>query len=388
MRPAIAVAVRILFVAAAAAIPPTGPVPQPVMPPQAAAQIDALVSAEQGAKKIPGVSIAVAFRDTLIYSKGYGLADLQHRVPVKTTTAFRTASVAKPLTAAGVMTLAEDGRLDLDGPIRKYCPAWPDTHPTITARQLLGHLAGVRHYSKAGESTGTTHYFSVGDTLALFKNDALLHEPGTKYSYSTYGYNLLGCVMEGASGTTYESFMRDRVFVPAGMTSTRLDRLYEIVPDRAAGYLMLTREALATLPASIHHIAKAGEVYNANLHDTSMKVPGGGLLSTAEDLVRFGIALNSGKLLKKETVERMWTEQKTADGSGTRYGLGFGVFPAVDGIRRVSHSGNQAGASSFLVILPEVGATYAIMTNLEDAELGTISRGIAGALRAAFMGKP
>ena len=117
-----------------------------------------------------------------------------------------------------------------------------------------------------------------------------------------------------------------------------------------------------------------------------MKVPGGGLLSTAEDLVRFGIALNTGSSLDKARVEEMWTEQKTNDGKGTGYGLGFGVFPAQDGIRRISHSGNQAGAASFLVILPEVGVTYAIMTNLEDAELGTISRGIANTLRDTFMG--
>ena len=118
-----------------------------------------------------------------------------------------------------------------------------------------------------------------------------------------------------------------------------------------------------------------------------MKVAGGGLVSTAEDLVRFGIALNTGKLLKKDAVEQMWTEGKTTDGKGTGYGLGWGVFPAQEGIRRISHSGNQVGAASFLVILPEVGVTYAIMTNLEDAELGTISRGIANALREHLMPK-
>jgi CubicO group peptidase (beta-lactamase class C family) len=126
-------------------------------------------------------------------------------------------------------------------------------------------------------------------------------------------------------------------------------------------------------------------VYNADLHDTSMKVAGGGFVSTAEDLVRFGIALNTGTLLKKATVEEMWTEQKTTAGKGTGYGLGFGVFPAVDGVRRLSHSGNQAGAASSLVILPEAGVTYAIMTNLEDAELGTISRGIATTVRDTFL---
>jgi serine beta-lactamase-like protein LACTB len=323
----------------------------------------------------------------VIYAKAFGTADLEHGVATKTTTAFRTASVAKPLTATAVMTLVESGKLDLDVPIRTYCAAWPEKYPAITARQLLGHLAGIRHYSKSGESAGKTHYFTLGDALALFKDDAMAYEPGTKYLYTTYGYSLLGCAIEGASNVSYEQFMRDHVFTKAGMTHTRLDRVYEVIPDRARGYQVLTQQTFDRLPPAVRGFAKAGEVYNADLHDTSMKVPGGGLVSTAEDLVRYGIALNSGALLKKATVEQMWTEQKTTDGKGTGYGFGFGVFPAQEGIRRVSHSGNQAGASSFLVILPEVGVTYAIMTNLEDAELGTISRGIANTLRDTFMPK-
>ena len=355
------------------------------MPADAVAKIDQVVAAEQARQKIPGLAIAGAFRNAMVFSKTYGTADLEQSAPVKPTTAFRTASVAKSLTATAVMTLVERGKISLDAPIRTYCAAWPASHPAATVRQVMGHLAGVRHYGKPGESTGKTHYFQLQDSLALFVKDPLLHEPGSKYLYSTYGYSLLGCAIETASGTTYEQFLRDAVLTPAGMARTRLDRVYEIVPDRSRGYQVLTQQMFDQLPPAIRSFAKVGEVYNADLHDTSMKIAGGGLLSTAEDLVRFGIALNTGKLAKPATVEQMWTEQKTADGTGTGYGLGFGVFPAQDGIRRLSHSGNQAGASSFLVILPEVGVTYAIMTNLEDAELGPISRGIANAMRDAYM---
>ena len=357
------------------------------LPADAIARIDAIVAAEMARQTIPGVSISVAFGNRPILTKAYGTADLEHGVPVGATTAFRTASVAKPLTATAVMGLVESGAVDLDAPVRTYCAAWPATHPPVTLRQVLGHLAGVRHYTKRGESAGKTHYFSLGDSLALFKDDPLLHEPGTKYAYSTYGFSLAGCAIEGASGQSYEAFMRERVFARAGMERTRVDRVYEVIPDRARGYQVLTQPMFDSLPPSVRGFARVGAVYNADLHDTSMKVPGGGLVSTAEDLVRFGIALNTGALLKKASVEQMWTEQKTTDGKGTGYGLGFGVFPAVDGVRRLSHSGNQAGAASFLVILPEVGATYAIMTNLEDAELGAISRGIAGTLRDTFMPK-
>jgi CubicO group peptidase (beta-lactamase class C family) len=357
------------------------------LPAHAVATIDAAVEAERARQKIPGLTVAAAFRNTLIYSKAYGTADLEHAVPAKTTTAFRTASVAKPLTATGVMALVEAGRIELDAPIRTYCPTWPEKQPAITVRQVMAHLAGIRHYGKPGESAGKTHYFVLADAIALFKNDPLLHEPGAKYLYSTYGYSLLGCAIEGVSGTSYELFMRDRVFTKAGMTGTRLDRIYEIIPDRARGYQVLTQAVFDSLPPAVRTFAKAGEVYNADLHDTSMKVPGGGLVSTAEDLVRFGIALNTGKLLGTPALEMMWTMQTTSDGKDTGYGLGWGVQPPQDGIRKLSHSGNQAGASSLLVILPEVGVTYAIMTNLEDAELGTLSRGIANTLRDTLMPK-
>jgi CubicO group peptidase (beta-lactamase class C family) len=181
--------------------------------------------------------------------------------------------------------------------------------------------------------------------------------------------------------------MRERVFTKAAMTRTRLDRLYEVVPDRSRGYQVLSKQTFDALPAAVRSFARVGEVYNSDFHDTSMKVPGGGLLSTAEDLVRFGIALNTGKLLGKAAVDTMWTLQKTNDGKDTGYGLGWGVQPPQDGISKLSHSGNQAGASSVIVILPEVGVTYAIMTNLEDADMNTISRGLANALRDALMKK-
>jgi CubicO group peptidase (beta-lactamase class C family) len=181
--------------------------------------------------------------------------------------------------------------------------------------------------------------------------------------------------------------MRDRVFAKTKMTRTRLDRVFEIIPDRAAGYQMLTDETFKRLPPAVSVFAKVGDVYNAVLHDTSMKVAGGGFVSTAEDLVNFGIALDTGTLLKKATVEQMWTSQATPDGKLTGYGLGFGVAPAVDGIRRLSHSGNQAGAASAFVIVPEVGAVYAILTNLEDADLAVISRGITSTLRQHYMPK-
>lgn len=362
-----------------------GSAPAQSLPPEVVAKIDAMVAAEQARQQIPGLAIAVGHEGTVVFSKGYGTANLELGVPVTTETAFRTASVAKPLTAAGVMTLVEAGKLDLDAPVRTYCPAWPETHPPITTRQLLGHLAGVRHYNKPGESTGKTHYFTIGETLTLFKNDPLLHAPGTKYAYTTFGYNVVGCAIEGASGQSYEQFMRDRVFAPAGMTRTRLDRVYEIVPGRAGGYQVLSQATYDQLPEAVRAFAVPGGVYNADLHDTSMKVPGGGLLSTPEDLVRFGMALDRGTLLMPVSVAAMWTGMTTASGEATGYGLGFGVRGPQNGMTQISHGGNQAGASSAFMIIPEADITWAIMTNLEDAEVGVISRELGNILRDALV---
>jgi hypothetical protein len=165
------------------------------------------------------------------------------------------------------------------------------------------------------------------------------------------------------------------------MTRTRLDRIWDIVPERARAYQLLTAEGWKALPPGAQAIARPDTIYNGPFHDTSMKVPGGGLLSTSEDLTRFAMATMTARLLRKETVELMWTEGKTTTGEATGYGLGWGVTPAQEGIRRLTHSGNQVGASSVLHVLPEVELTYAIMTNLEDAALGPLSRSIAQTLR-------
>jgi CubicO group peptidase (beta-lactamase class C family) len=364
---------------------PPVPIVAERLPQAAIPELDRVIDAGRAAARIPGLSVAIAFRGEVVYSRAFGLADLEHQAPATPRTAFRTASTAKPLTATAVMQLVEQGRIDLDAPIQKYCPAFPEKQWPVTARELLGHLAGVRHYQRSGESTGKQHFFTIADALALFGKDALLHEPGTKYLYSTYGYSVLGCAIEGASGQTYETYMRDRVFRPAGMTRTRVDRIYEIVPERARGYQLLTEEGHRQLPAPLQAIAKPNEIYNADLHDTSMKVPGGGLLSTAEDLARFTIAVRARTLLPAATIEQMWTDGRTRDGTPTGYGLGWGVTPAQDGIRRLTHSGNQAGAASVFHMLPEAELGYAIMTNLEDAELGPISRGIAEVLRPHLM---
>jgi CubicO group peptidase (beta-lactamase class C family) len=340
------------------------------------ARLDSAITSAQKRAQIPAISVALYSDGDVRYARAFGFADLENQVAASPTTKFRTASVAKPMTATAVMKLAESGKLDLDAPIQKYCPEFPQKPWPITARQLLGHLAGIRHYTKPGESAGTEHFFTIADSLRLFKHDPLLHEPGAKHEYSTYGYSVLGCAIEGASRQSYVEFVQQNVLEPAGMAHTSVDELYLIIPERARGYQLLTQEGYASLPAAAKKIARPNTVYNASLHDTSMKIAGGGWLSTPTDLVRFGAALLDGRLVKPETRDAMWTGQKTSNGKTTGYGLGFAVAIASNGRVAVTHGGNQAGASSALAISPAQKRVLAVMTNREDAPISEITREI------------
>jgi CubicO group peptidase (beta-lactamase class C family) len=310
-------------------------------------RIEAAISAEMSKQRIPGLSAAVVVDNEIRWSNGYGMADLENFVPAKATTVYRLGSISKPITAAAVCQLAERGKIDLDAPVQKYCPAFPEKQWPVTTRHLLSHLGGVRHY-KGFEFASTRRYAKITETLDVFKSDPLLHEPGTKYAYTTYGYNLLGCVVEGASGQGFVDYLIENVFKPAGLLTMRDDDVHAIIPNRAQGYQM----------------TRSGELQNSGLADTSVKIPGGGLVSTVEDLARFAIAMQTGKLVKKETLDRMWTRQKTRDGQEINYGLGW-VVGAREGVKEVQHGGAQQRVSTFLYLLPEKGAAVALMVNLE-----------------------
>ncbi|MEM7476369.1 MAG: serine hydrolase domain-containing protein [Planctomycetota bacterium] len=328
----------------------------------------------QESKGIPGISVAVGVNDKLAYEFALGQADVEHSVPAKTTTRYRSASIAKTMTAVAIFSLVEDGKLDLDAEVQDYCPDYPTKKWPVTTRQVLGHLGGVRHYKSAAEARATGHFFTLQAALATFKDDPLIHEPGTKYRYSSFGFNLLGSVAEGAAEQPFLFLLNERVFKPAGMEFTVADDQYNIVPDRAKGYI---RPSLAdTIQLGGLGILLPSKLYNAPLHDTSMKIPGGGLRSTAGDLIRFAVAVNSDALLTPESKATIWTGQKTTDGTETGYGLGWSVGE-LNGEKRVSHSGGQSGTSTYLLMLPESGICVAIMCNLQSVGLSGLAQEIA-----------
>lgn len=323
---------------------------------------------------IPGLSVAVAVDDRITYARGFGKSDIENNVRVTTETRFRTASIAKSMTAVAVMSLVEDGKLDLDAEVQQYCSDYPVKRWPVTTRQLLGHLGGVRHYKSADEARSTEHFFTLNAALGTFKDDPLRHEPGSKYLYTTFGYNLLGSVTEGASGKSFVELLQKRVFDPAKMDATIVDSQHAVIANRTRGYIRPTNQTLVKLGADKFLVA--GDLYNAPLHDTSMKIPGGGLLSTASNLVQFAIALNTNQVLSPESRQQMWTSQSTSDGKQTGYGLGWRVGRR-RGQQQVWHTGGQAGTSTILLTIPESGTTVAIMCNLQSVKLLSLATAIA-----------
>ncbi|MDZ7637303.1 MAG: serine hydrolase domain-containing protein [Bryobacterales bacterium] len=328
------------------------------LPPQLEERIDRLIATEMSRRGIPGLSVAIGIGDAPIWSRGYGFADLENFVPATERSRYRLASIAKPITAVALMQLVEAGKASLDDDVRGYVPDFPKKRWPITLRQLLGHLGGVRSY-RGSETESTAHYANVRDGLTMFSTDPLEQQPGTRYHYSSYGFNLAGAAAESIAGKPFRQLLADSVFLPAGMRSTRDDDTFAIIPHRVEGYRK----------------DEAGDVRNCALADTSNKVPGGGLIATAPDIVRFGRAVINGTLLRPESVAAMWTSQRTDDGKSTAYGLGWNLA-SFEGRRRVSHSGGQPGTSTFMDVLPDERIVVAVLTNLEGAQPKSISEEI------------
>lgn len=317
----------------------------------AVARARALVC-ERLAPGMPGIQVAVAVDGRLVWSEGFGYADVERRTPVTAESQFRIGSVSKPLTATAVALLYEQRKLDLDAPVQTYVPTFPRKTYPITTRELAGHLAGIRHY-RDDEFLLNRHFTTVTDGLSIFEDDSLLFPPGAKFSYSSYGWNLISAVVEGASGDTFLHYMSAHVFNPLGMTRTAPDRVDSLLPQRTQFY---DRDS-------------AGRFTVSPPVDNSYKWAGGGFVSTAEDLVKFGSAVLQPGFFKRETLELLFTSQRTTGGEATGYGIGW--FLGADRLhhRRVFHGGGAVGGTAAFGVDRDSRVVIAILTNLTRASL-------------------
>ena len=337
---------------------------QAALPAETRTQIENTVSKFMATTSAPGIAVAVVMNGEEVWSEGFGMADFENSVPVTPQTLFRLASVSKPITATAAMELWERHQFDLDAPVQKYCPAFPKKEFPISTRQLLGHLGGIRHYRSETDDdpeSGNTKHFDdpIVGGLQFFANDPLVAKPGTEFHYSTQGFTLIGCAIEGASSEKYVDFVRENVLRPAGMTVTQWDDRVAVIPHRTRFYSK----------------AKNGMVVNANFLDPSYKIPGGGWLSSADDMAKFEIAILSDRLIKRETRDVMWTSRPLPPQPGAEhigYGLGWGSG-TVERWTYYGHGGGQQGTSTLIMVVPEHNAGVVVLINMDTLDVAALT---------------
>jgi len=283
------------------------------------------------------------------WSAAYGLADVERGTPVTVLSEFRVASITKTLTAASVWMLIEDpsAKVSLDDDIRKHVPTFPKKSHVVTVRHLLGNLSGVSNYRNCARECHDKEPKTTEQALAVFSSWQLESKPGERYVYSTYGFNLLGALVERVSKTPYDTFLRERLGPRAGLVATRVDRGPR-GPLRVKG-----------------HRLKEGVLVASEYVDVTGRFAGGGAVSTVPDLVRFGGAFVDGRVVSLEAVRTMSTSQATADGRLTKYGMGLASYPLA-GRQVIGHAGGQPETSSLLLMYPGHDLVVAVVTNTED----------------------
>ena len=326
------------------------------------------------ARNLPGISVAVGIDGEIVWAEGLGWADLDQKVAIKPDTRFRIGTASTMLTSAAVGLLLEQGRLKLDDEIQTYVKAYPKKDWPVTLRHLMGHTAGVRNDGGDEGPLLAKHCDRMVDGLEPFANRSLLFEPGTGYRYSSYGWILMSAAVESASDEPFIRFMRTHVFDPLGMNQTRPDSATESVADRATFYF-----------------PRFGADPRYGLHlmrdvDYSCYAGSSVFLSTPTDLVRFGMAIDSAKLLRPATVKLLQTSQRLASGEETGYGLGWdleNVTLAGKQTRAIGHDGDTLGGMvASLMTLREYGITVSVMSNISYADTSTIALNIAQAFAA------
>jgi len=325
---------------------------------EAIKEFEQFVEEQMVLDKAPGLSVGFNKGD-FIWTKGFGFSDLENEVPTKPESSYRLASITKTITAIAVLQLVEAGRIDLDAEVQTYVPYFPKKKWPVTVRLLLGHLGGISHYKNYDVEGHIKVHKNTKEALAIFQDFALVVEPGTKYNYSSYGFNLLGAVIEEASGQSYGAYIKKHIFDPLGMENSRMDDPEDLISNRVSGYRLIK-----------------GEVKNSEFVDVSSRFAGGGTRSTVVDLLRYTKGIIEGKLLKTQTWKLVFTSMATRGGRFTGYGMGWSVRPW-RGHFQVSHGGSQPETRTHLLIFPEENFSIAVASNLEGFNLTPYVRRLA-----------
>lgn len=321
-------------------------------------KVDDFVRSQLTERHIPGAAIAVIKNGKIIKMKGYGVASVEFNVPVTTETVFEIGSVSKQLTAAGIMLLVQDGKVNLDEKISKYLPNTPDSWGNVTVRNLLTHTSGIKSYTGL-DGFELSKRMKQTDFIKALAPQPLDFETGTNYVYSNSGYSLLSYIIESASGKNYWDFMRERIFIPVGMNKTADRDLKFVIPNRATGY-------------EWQNNGLVGRDYN--LTDL---FGAGAIVSTVADLAKWDLALRNDTLLKKDSKIQMWTPLTFTNGKTYPYGFAF-RFSDIRGHKLIAHSGQTAGFGASISRYVDDDITVIALTNLGESGMGTlIAQGVA-----------
>ena len=299
-----------------------------------------------------GLSVAIRRDGRIVLSEGFGFASLEDSIRVTPRTLFPVASVTKAFTGVALLKAAERGQIDLDAPIQRYVPSFPiKPSGAITPRLLAAHLAGIRHWgAERSPALYARHFDDVMEVLPLFAGDTLVAAPGSRYSYSSYGYNLLGAAIQSAAGKPFQAVVGSEIFAALGMRETRFDDPRQIVPRRARLYSFFDLWSYADLP----------ELVRVPDRDYSHNMAGGNLLTTPEDLTRFGDALTRPGLLSSASLDQLYRRPRVGD---VESAMSFGWFVAEGQQRRIYINGANPGAMAALFVYPSERLVIALASN-------------------------
>ncbi len=322
-------------------------------------EVDRFIRSEMQKQHIPGLSLLVAHSGRIVRAQGYGLSNVELQVPVKPETVFQSGSVGKQFTATAVMMLVEEGKIRLDDPITEYLKDGPPAWNQVTVRELLSHTAGFTDYP---HDFDLRKDYTEPELLKIVAGIPLAFEPGTNWSYSNLGYVTLGILIHNVTGKFYGDFLQERIFRPLGMNTTRVISESDIVPNRAAGYQLVK-----------------GELKNQDwVSPTLNTTADGSLYFSILDLAKWDAALDTEKLVKRSSLEEMWTPVKLKNGNTNSGHYGFGWFVEnINGKRVVRHEGEWQGFTSFITRHLDDEITVVLLTNLAGVNIEPVGERVA-----------
>jgi CubicO group peptidase (beta-lactamase class C family) len=335
------------------------------------ARIDRFVAHEMARQHIPGVAIGIYRNGKIALAKGYGLSNVELRVPVKPETIFQSGSVGKQFTSAAIMMLVEEGKIGLDDSLPKYFPEAPAAWRGITIRELLSHTSGLSEYAsdsltKPGGPLDIRLDFTEDQFVKLIESLPIEFPPGEGWEYRNTNYLLLGAVIRKVTGKFYGDVLQERIFKPLGMSSTRIINEADIIPNRAAGYQLVN-----------------GALRNQDWVSPSFNTTAdGALYFDVLDLAKWDAALYGTRLLKQSSLDTMSTVAKLKNGVPNAHHYGFAWFiDDINGHRVVQHSGSWQGFEAYIARYVDDKITVVVLMNLGGADPAVVAHGIAGIYR-------